>query len=106
MNDILLSICIPTYNRAQILDNTLNSIFKDKDYDSNIIEVVVSDNFSSDNTNDIVKKYPKVKYYCHQKNTGAYNCIFSLTLANGKYLKIINDNNPIAIFNMVCIYER
>ena len=91
MNDVLLSICIPTYNRAKILDDTLSSIFNDIDFDSNIIEVVVSDNFSSDNTNEIVKKYPKVKYHCHPKNTGAYNCIFSLTLANGKYLKIIND---------------
>jgi abequosyltransferase len=91
MNNILLSICIPTYNRAKILDNTLNSIFNDIDFDSNSIEVIVSDNFSNDNTYEIVKKYSKVKYFRHQKNTGAYNCIFSLTLATGKYLKIIND---------------
>ena len=44
-NDILLSICIPTYKRAIILDGALNSINKAVQLiDKTKIEIVISDN--------------------------------------------------------------
>jgi glycosyltransferase involved in cell wall biosynthesis len=56
----LLSICIPTFNRAYILEKTLHSIVSQKIFqDTNEIEVIVSDNCSSDNTFEIVNKYIK-----------------------------------------------
>jgi abequosyltransferase len=63
MNTILLSICIPTFNRSEVLDNTLNSLFSNSEFNSNQIEVIVSDNCSTDNTVQVVTKYPLVKYY-------------------------------------------
>jgi abequosyltransferase len=49
INKPILSICIPTYNRAKILDETLNSVFSQGN--ENIlskIEVIISDNDSKD----------------------------------------------------------
>ena len=56
MNKPLLSICIPTYNRAHYLKECLGSIvaqFDDRDVRDNV-EVVVSDNASPDNTRELV----------------------------------------------------
>jgi glycosyltransferase involved in cell wall biosynthesis len=87
----LLSICIPTYNRAEILDNTLYKLFSNPDFDTNCIEVIVSDNCSTDNTAAVVSKYPLVHYYCNAENFFDYNFTISLGYAKGKYIKIFND---------------
>lgn len=52
----LLSICIPTFNRCDILNDTLKSIINDEAFDDDI-EIVISDNFSSDSTEYVCKKY-------------------------------------------------
>ena len=44
----LLSICIPTYNRAKILDRALENIER---------ELVIFNNCSKDDTQEIVYKY-------------------------------------------------
>jgi abequosyltransferase len=47
----VLSICIPTYNRAELLDYVLNGIFSQCNEDIlQKIEVVISDNDSNDET--------------------------------------------------------
>lgn len=53
MKTPLLSICIATYNRADYIVETLNSIIPQLDDD---IELLVVDGASSDNTEDVVRK--------------------------------------------------
>ncbi len=53
---IKLSIVIPTLNRAECLDTTLNSITI-QNSDQNDFEVIVIDNGSTDNTDKVIKKY-------------------------------------------------
>lgn len=91
MNNKLLSICIPTYNRCDILDETLNKLFNNLDFDNESIEVIVSDNCSSDRTKEIITKYPLVKYYRNQENTSFFNLTTVLSYATGKYIKLFND---------------
>lgn len=91
MNNILLSICIPTFNRADVLDETLNKLFSNPEFDENLIEVIVSDNCSTDNTKHIVSKYPFVKYFCNDKNVRDYNYSIVLGLATGSYIRLFND---------------
>jgi abequosyltransferase len=91
MNIKLLSICIPTYNRCQILDETLNKLFSNPEFNDELIEVIVSDNCSTDNTNEVVLKYPQVKYFRNDHNIGTYNFTVVTSYANGKYVKIFND---------------
>ncbi len=51
-----LSICIPTYNRAACLVDLLGSILSQQDYTCEL-EVVISDNASVDNTEEVVGSY-------------------------------------------------
>lgn len=50
-NTPILTVAIPTWNRAQALDNCLRSVCANL---PNGIEVLVSDNASTDNTGKIV----------------------------------------------------
>ena len=52
--NLLVSICIPTYNGAQYLQEALNSV-KEQTYGP--IEVIVSDDASKDNTLAIVEQF-------------------------------------------------
>ena len=56
---MLLSICIPNYNRAKYLNNCLNSILIAKSLSSLKFEVCISDNGSIDQINSIIKNYKK-----------------------------------------------
>lgn len=95
MNDYLISICIPTYNRCDVLEKCLDSIVDDP-YFYKGIEIVISDNNSSDGTERLVSRYVKnhtnVKYYRNRTNIGGdKNILRSLELGNGQYLKLLND---------------
>lgn len=57
MNEKILSICIPTYNRAKFLNNLLSQIYE---FDSSLkskIQICVSDNASSDDTQDVILRW-------------------------------------------------
>ena len=94
-----VSICIPTYNRQKYLQLTLDKITKQgKFLNTNDIEIVISDNCSTDNTFDLVqnfiKKYPnKIKYYKNNKNIGFANIYRVMSYADGDFLKINSDTS-------------
>lgn len=89
----LLSICIPTYNRASVLEKTLESIVKQLDDE---IEIVISDNKSTDNTEEICRnyahKYDNIKYYRNDVNVRDANFSLSLDRGQGQYLKLLKDS--------------
>ncbi len=98
MQEPLLSICIPTYNRACNLWRTLNSITTQKGFlFTNFVEIVISDNCSTDGTEQVVlefvKKYPnKIRYIKRDKNiSGDENFVYVLSQASGKFVKLHND---------------
>lgn len=98
MSQPLLSICIPTYNRACALWRTLNSITTQKGFlFTDMIEIVISDNCSTDATEEVceefVKKYPsKVRYIKRDMFvSGDENFIFVVRQAKGKFIKLHND---------------
>ena len=67
MTKPLLSICIPTFNRSSYLRNTLNSIVSQQEFLSEKVEIIISDNASTDETPDVVKeftaKYSNIHYF-------------------------------------------
>lgn len=66
-----VSILIPTYNRASLLDKAVKSALE-QDYPN--LTVIVSDDASTDNTSNIIAKYLKdarLKYYRNDENLGA-----------------------------------
>ena len=92
----ILSICIPTYNMGKYLDINLKEIMKlsDKLNLNNKIEVCISDNNSTDNTEEIVNKYldfhVSIKYHKNINNIGAdKNFLKSVEISSGKYSWIL-----------------
>jgi glycosyltransferase involved in cell wall biosynthesis len=66
--DILFSIIIPTYNRADLIMETLESVFNQvyKNY-----EVIVVDNCSTDNTQELLQpliENNRIRYIRHDRN--------------------------------------
>lgn len=90
----LLSICIPTYNRAKYLKDALDNITSDPAFD-NRVEIVISDNASIDDTSAVVEtysnKYSNIKYYKNEKNIKDYNFYLALSRGTGKYVRLFND---------------
>lgn len=95
MVNILLSICIPTYNRAEILSKTLNHIIQSPNKE---IEIIISDNASSDSTITSVKNIndPRIKYFRNNKNLGFdFNLLKAIEKANGKFVFLLSDEDYI-----------
>ncbi|MBE6467080.1 MAG: glycosyltransferase family 2 protein [Alphaproteobacteria bacterium] len=88
---IYLSICIPTYNGEKYIkhniDNILQQIAKDK---ISGVEIVISDNCSTDNTksivNEYIRKHPKIIRY-------SGNILKCCELAKGKYIHFLGDDD-------------
>ena len=62
MTKPLLSICVATYNRAEYIGETLESIIPQI---TDEVEIVIVDGASTDNTSSVVKHYIEV---CKQIN--------------------------------------
>jgi glycosyltransferase involved in cell wall biosynthesis len=94
---MLLSICIPTFERIELLKNCLNSIYIAKKAINFKFEVCISDNHSSQNIRKIVNYYKKkflIKYNRNKENLGmGKNIIKSAMMANGKYTWIIGNDD-------------
>lgn len=96
----LLSILIPTYNGAsKFLDSVLEYLVKGISLcDTSDIEVIVSNNSSTDNTEEILSKYDKypfIKHYTNKENIGFARNIILLTdtYARGEYGWVIGDDD-------------
>lgn len=87
----LLSLCIPTYNRAEVLDETLRTLFADADFDPERIEVVVCDNCSQDRTPEVAARHSQVRYFRNAENIRDANFSQALLHGTGEYLKLMND---------------
>lgn len=91
----LLSICIPTYNRANFIGDTLSSIITQLTPDC---EIVISDNASTDETADVIRGHAKacaqLRYYRQPSNVGSdRNYDFAVRKARGKYCWLMSDDD-------------
>jgi glycosyltransferase involved in cell wall biosynthesis len=90
----LVTISIPTYNRAdaflrQSITSALNQTYKN-------IEVLVSDNASTDDTKSVIKSISdkRIKYHRHSQNIGANNNFNAcVELARGDYFVLLPDDD-------------
>lgn len=93
----LVTIAIPTYNRAKsgkllkVIEHSLNQTYEN-------LEIIVSDNCSEDNTQDIMHSIQdnRLKYYRQESNIGPNgNFNFCLQQATGKYFLLFHDDDAI-----------
>ncbi len=107
-----ISICIPTYNRARHLENCLNSIILCGAQSDLKFQVCVSDNCSTDNTEEVVRKAQSsidVKYKKNTNNIGiARNILNVAAMAEGDFIWLIGDDDllmPNAIIEIDSLFE-
>ncbi|MBN3033565.1 MAG: glycosyltransferase family 2 protein [Candidatus Saganbacteria bacterium] len=99
----LLSICIPTYNRAETLQEAVASILAQAaEVKAGDFEVLISDNASTDSTDAVIDKIKAstkltVKYFKNEKNVGMDNN-FQLLVgrALGRYIWLLGSDDLLA----------
>lgn len=98
MNNILLSICIPTNGRIEILKNTLDSIFNHVT-DFSEFEVILSDNSKTNELPELLKQYSDIPNIIYQKTevSGFMNSINALKLGSGELLKLHNNYTELKV---------
>lgn len=100
MKSPLLSICIPTYNRAASLGRTLGNLKAEISGLEGKVEICVSDNCSPDDTKKAVAKWKKqlpITYNRNQSNMGYdINVLRAMQAAKGEFCWFVGDDDAIA----------
>ncbi len=104
-----ITICIPTFNRANILPFAIDSVLLQS---YNNFELIVCDDGSSDGTAELMSQYTdnRVKYIRHQQNIGKSNNMRSgFDAATGEYFIKFDDDDrltPEFLERTVAIFEK
>ena len=96
MNFPLITIGIPTYNRAdgylkEAIESALNQTYPS-------LEIIIADNCSSDDTGLVVASFndSRIRYYRHHENIGATNNFnFCLNKTTGVFFLLLHDDDLI-----------
>lgn len=98
MEEKLVSILIPVYNReyliVETIQNAINQTYKN-------IEIIISDNKSTDNTFSIIKEIAtqdkRIKIHQNEQNVGpVLNWLQCLKMAKGEFAKILWSDDKIS----------
>jgi glycosyltransferase involved in cell wall biosynthesis len=86
-----VSVIIPTFNRANLLLKTVQSVLAQTYQD---FEIIIIDDGSRDNTENIISDYsPKIRYL-KQENAGLnFSRNRALALAQGEYIATLDDDD-------------
>ena len=100
-----ISVVIPTRNRAQTLQRTLDTLLQD-DYPS--LEIIIIDGASTDGTVDLIKSYGhKISQWVSERDGGEYFAINKgVQRATGEIVKLMSDDDVLrpGIFHKVAQY--
>ncbi len=95
----LISIAIPTYNRAVFLENLLNHIAPQAQETGDLVQICISNNCSTDNTREVIikfmEKYPDlIRYNENEKNLGIdRNLLKVMEMAQGDFVWLLGDDD-------------
>ncbi len=93
INHPLVSIIIPTYNRCHYLQQAIDSAIQ-QTYEN--VEIIICDNGSTDNTEDVVKSFEdsRIRYWQQPQNIGMFaNQTHGFKMAKGKYVASLHDDD-------------
>lgn len=86
-----VSVVIPTYNRAHLLPESIESVLSQGYSD---IEIVVVDDGSTDNTEEVVRGYGERVRYIRQRNSGASVARnLGMLYCTGDYLMLLDSDD-------------
>lgn len=87
----LVSVIIPTYNRAGFLEEALKSVLN-QTYSN--LEIIVVDDGSTDNTKEVLKPFKdKIKYFYQENKGPAAAKNTGLKSANGEYIAFLDSDD-------------
>lgn len=95
-NKPLISVCIPSYNNADYIADTIQCILGQTLKD---LELVICDDHSKDKTVDVIKNFKddRIHLFINEKNLGmSGNWNECLRHCNGKYIKLICADDMLA----------
>ena len=100
----IFSIIVPTYNRGHLIGKTINSILLQEFTD---FEILVVDDGSTDNTEQIVKAFSDARIQYFKKQNGERGAArnFGSARANGKYLNFF-DSDDLMYPNHLLVAQR
>lgn len=96
-----LAITIPTYNGESTIERTICAFLEAMEKCVDDVELIISDNCSTDNTESICKRYAliypnKIFYYRNEYNKGYdYNVKMCVEKATAEYVWLFSDNEII-----------
>lgn len=93
-NELLISVCIPTFNRDKIVYDCVRQILQNVDED---LEVVVGDNCSTDKTQEMLAtvKDERLTYFRNDTNIGYVNILETMKHAHGMYCVLLSDEDDL-----------
>jgi len=88
----IVSIILPTYNRADLLTESISSVFE-QNYPN--WELIVWDDGSTDNTSKIIEALndSRVRYYYHKNQGKSFALNNAINKANGDYIAFLDDDD-------------
>lgn len=96
----MISIIIPTYNRSCMLREAIESVLQQRDIET---EIIVVDDNSTDNTLEVMKKYPQIIYLKNNVNKGpGYSRLFGYTCSKGEYIVFMDDDDYYIVNTFFC----
>jgi GT2 family glycosyltransferase/glycosyltransferase involved in cell wall biosynthesis len=92
---IQTSIIIPVFNKAEFTAQCLDSLVKELDFSQ--VEIIVVDNASSDNTEEVLARFAEfVRVISNERNSGFVDaCNQGAAAAKGKYLVFLNNDTVV-----------
>lgn len=108
MSNCFLTICIPTYNRADVLDFLLNELYNQIEFNNfNDVKIAVSDNSTNDDTKKLLlskEKYHDLVYNKNIENLGAFGNLIKVTsMVVSEFVWVLGDDDfvtPNAVKNI------
>jgi glycosyltransferase involved in cell wall biosynthesis len=89
----LVTVITPTYNRAPLLVETVNSVLS-QDYPN--IEYIILDDGSKDNTLELMEQYKGQVIFESHTNIGETRTVNKgFAMATGEYICVVNSDDPI-----------
>ncbi len=107
----LISICIPTYNRADLLDYCLENLATGLKDIGRPLEIVISDNGSTDRTPEVIEAHrarnPMIRAYRMTENRGgAANWLNAMYKSEGEFLAYLADDDSLVAEGFINHIER
>lgn len=100
-----LSFIIPTYNTGKLLGKCLESIVEQSESEVET-EIIVVDDGSTDNTNEIISKYKESVRYIKKENSGVSDARnVGIKEAHGDYLCFVDSDDYISPYLCASVTE-